>query len=733
MPEMLKPEVKFQGLTKKKKWMESYIKEMINTEPKASHASLVYGYTGSGKTFFQKFLAELGVTTGTAKTIFLNIPEGAMLEDMLGFMFPYGYNPDPNGKPIVTTNQFGKFIHTHQIPRNFSVAIYIPVSESIPDLKNGYPENPFECNEKSGIVPFTIPVNALAEDEHVFSILHGSVEFGGAYRELQKAMREFMSQNKNASLADIKKIILGEKRSKLTVKRGYMNVPVLHYSSQTNEQTIAALATRLSMLEHEGIVSSRSNPHCLPKLLKKELMIPNRIVLLYCGFIDNVQLKYLCQTYFAKTIYKLMGGLRHDINYKIVIDIDEAQDMFMAQRSKTTGELGKCMLSLITHLVTRGRKYKVVPIIGTQSQLYLDDEAKSNFRFRFAFKFTGEQDLNWLSKELGFSAERLRDIFNEWEQKGKFRFFMIGGGFSSILQQQYGEIRREYGLELPRPTLSSDKPLNLHLNMDKPRNWSALGLKMSDHITKAKQTLKDEWETREGIQIEKWKKHKEESKFRIQKEFEMRNKQTLQATMIEFPQAAKSKLARIVGIVNPTLDKYMHDMLMSGMIKQEDIERVNQNGIDSRAEKLMGSRTNRPFPDKLKLLDAFDSEKVSDIMEITYSQTKLQLQRWLEDGIIMRIKKGEYKYITDGFQEEPKLTEETAEEVEDSRETKSEEEKDLEPDKEVDEPEKIEPEAKLDNPFPKNVRPVPTTCKKCGLTLKYEFSTCPECGTERES
>lgn len=500
--------------------------------------TLFMGMSTTGKTHLASWLGEDIASAGLGKFWWVWCPTKWQLEEALTFL----------SKNRLTAKNYKQF--KDKKPRSFDVRIYVPLSENLPDkLPNNF-------------VPFTIPIGSI--DATSFKFLYGQREIHSFYSEYDQAKRMLKPKD---SFATLKKILNQSLTSgNVATVHGFMGTKTVAFK-EGSYSTISSLLNKLNNINYEGIMSSDSFVLNLNRLLAEEVRHPERVVVLYLGYINNLYTQLFVASKFIMAVWEQCMAYRSSFDYKHVIYFNETRDLFPHSQSKSFSEIHIALTGLQAFLTTKSRHVNMELWYDTQSHSYVDPEARSQFRTKYVTRVSEPSEIEWLSKETLQPAEKLKAIFSLWTRQNKRRF-LDTVLCSSIMPSWENHGKREYGFELPRPRLSMHGKYDLGTGVQP--DLRMIGRPMVD-VEHYKHMLKDEWTESEG-QLQEWmKKREEKSKEEIQARMTDLAKKVLRKIRFYESEVSLVQLSRDLGIPYATLQRAQSDMLASGeLVKDGD-------------------------------------------------------------------------------------------------------------------------------------------------------------------
>lgn len=530
-------------------WIETTLRKKILSNK--SHHLFVAGLTQSGKTYLLNWLGEVAVDKGASKLFIMNCNKRFLLEEQLMFLFPNVDKKDMQKIMRTKTQERNKIIKT--MPKGFKVKVYTPISSHCPDK---LPEN---------FIPFSIAIDDW--DETNLQILYGEKDVSrikGIYDTQIK-----YSKKKNQTYSDLKNALRKFKNTEIMRQKGYMGTPVTYFTPKAQRQTIEGFFGRMQQFNEQGILASNSFPYNLKKLLKKELKDQKTIVILNTEYLDNQLMEYFVIAYFVKTLNSLLddGGMKHQINYKIVLWFDEIRFLFPStSEHKKNTHVG--MSDLGATLLTTGRHDKLEIWLSVQSPSFIPSSLLKNISTKIVTHFKEKDDMDWVAEYFfNYKKDIIRDLFTTFErqrERGEYRFIILEQKFTSLTVDR--SKRAGWGNRLPRPRLSfytsatgENKVPFTNMNiLDKdPHTKIDLGIKVTDAMGKAKLEL-----------LAQFKEGEEKLTITIKKERENRIRRIAEKQKL-LEEEENTKIKKIAAVINLIGENYSQISAKAGVTRDE--------------------------------------------------------------------------------------------------------------------------------------------------------------------
>jgi hypothetical protein len=475
------------------RWIRLY--NYMRREP--SQHIVFFGATGSGKTYFVYWLCEQDMLDKAAKPVILKCMEPHDLEESLGFLVPNTANLATGWKEYDEAGMYWGKQKFRESPRSFKVHVYVPITKGIPDK---LPEN---------FVPFTGSVKQVSEK--AYRLLHLSKEYVSAWAEF-KSMRDKLGAE--ATFADAKRMLRRSASMQSRVEKNWFGEELM-YSGEKSAPTTYSVMNRMRAIADEGFLASDKNPYEVRKMLRKELLEQDTVVVLYTGFISSKFVKLFVMQYFMDTIHDIMDreGYKDRISRKskITFVLDDVRDVMQSTTSRVASEADIVMSEITTDALSTYRKAMIKIWTAVHSPQFLSNTSMINFQQTYCTRLESETDLDWLAKMTPrLSKQTLQQMFSKWGKlaayKHDYRFMEISNK-SDPAPVWYDQ--RNLGYKLPRERLCAHSlPL-------KGTNWEELrklGFKITDAGKRARLALAKEWATAEKGYIEKYREARKHDK-----------------------------------------------------------------------------------------------------------------------------------------------------------------------------------------------------------------------------
>ena len=567
-------------------WVDRLLKQKMANTGLMNHL-FIAGQSQSGKTYIMNWLTEWIVQNGYGKVIYLNCNKLNLLEEALTFMFPNIEKADL--KKIKRTRQLNP--KTRKIeqtkPRGFKVKVYVPISANAPDK---LPEN---------FIPFSIPVNDW--DEEIFQALYGDQDVT-RIKSVYDAQIKFNKKNKNINYADLKNVLSKFRNSETYWQTGYLGAKTIYYSPKAHKRTIESFFGRFQIFNVQGILSSENFQYSLKKLLRKELVDQQTIVVLDTQHIENRSLEYFIISYFMKAVEDILEkeGLKHKIAHKIIFSLDEIRFLFPSfSEHKQNVHIG--ITDLGQRFLTAGRKSKIEMWLSVQSPSFIPESLLKNIHTKIVTHFKEKKDIEWVAEHFREWTKNLtNDLFKTFEkqmERGDYRFIIMEDKIERVSMQAAS--KSGWGNKLPRPRLSFYRhktknvdgslsiecklPLNDYSILKKDNSTGInLGVETTSDMKSAKKELFNEFVKGEGILKARMDKDRHQKEKQEEEAYKKMARDELDLTIKvaaikkSSPTETIAGISRRLGITRDRVREYLGKAVHEGFIKDENKESIDK-------------------------------------------------------------------------------------------------------------------------------------------------------------
>lgn len=372
-------------------------------------------------------------------------PDIDRLEEAIAMCFPAGINE--RNRDIWDKHSPREWIEKTEIH------LYIPISAHIGDipkeLRGSLKPFMFPNNDRIKIFFYDIPCDRLGKN--AVQILYGARDATTAYQEYLGVIK------KGISFPELKYRLSKTRFRAIDLSaRGFGNtIDAIKFHGSASFPAISSFLNRLNAFTDEGILNTSESKHSLPKVFarNKEWEKQNAIVLLYSGFINEEYLRIFNLVNFIETQWKFMSAVKHKINFKSVDYINEAGVLFPRQKDKYYRGVHQALTSFAKWLIPQSRHAFIELWLDSQHFDMLDESIRTQIRKNLVTRYHDDNAIERFSSILSVEKNLLRRTWNEWSEKGIYRFFDTS---LPVNVWEDAQNKLQLGFELPRPKLSFD-------------------------------------------------------------------------------------------------------------------------------------------------------------------------------------------------------------------------------------------------------------------------------------